>query len=199
MIKIFTNLPLAKRHITPVILVVLVAIITHSFHQPLIDLLVYHRNLITQGEYWRIISGHFLHTNTNHLLLNMAGAILLWSLHGQYYNSRNYISLIIFSSVFVSTCLYIFSPELIQYVGLSGILHGVFIWGALQDIRYKIKGGYLLLIGVTIKVIHEQIYGASEGINQVINANVAIDAHLWGGISGLVFFGLTSFYIHKKT
>lgn len=199
MIKIFTNLPLAKRHITPVILVVLVAIIAHSFHQPLIDLLVYHRNLITQGEYWRIISGHFLHTNTNHLLLNMAGAILLWSLHGQYYNSRNYISLIIFSSVFVSTCLYIFSPELIQYVGLSGILHGVFIWGALQDIRYKIKGGYLLLIGVTIKVIHEQIYGASEGINQVINANVAIDAHLWGGISGLVFFGLTSFYIHKKT
>ena len=40
-----------------------------------------------------------------------------------------------------------------SYVGLSGALHGLFTWGALKDISSKTKGGWLLLIGVWLKII----------------------------------------------
>jgi membrane associated rhomboid family serine protease len=44
-----------------------------------------------------------------------------------------------------------------------------------------------MLIGVTIKLIHEQLVGANEQVSDLIEANVAIDAHLWGAIGGLLF------------
>ena len=183
--------PLLPSQILPVLSILILAILAYLFEDSLISLLIYNRDQIIEHEYWRLITGHFFHTNLNHLLLNIAGLVLLWSLHGQYYQSKNYFLLFLFSALFVTIGLFNFSPELIQYVGLSGILHGVFIWGALMDIRDKLKSGYLLLLGIIIKVTHEQIYGAGTDISELIEANVAVDAHLWGAVSGVVFFGLT--------
>jgi len=76
---------------------------------------------------------------------------------------------------------------LIEYVGLSGVLHGIFVFGAIMDIKSKDKTGYLLFIGVWLKIAHEQIYGASTDVSDLIEASVAVDAHLWGAIGGLLF------------
>ena len=88
----------------------------------------------------------------------------------------------------ISTTLLIygFAKQLQWYVGLSGVLHGVFLIGAYFDIKQGMKTGWLLLVGVLIKVGHEQIFGASQDIADLINATVAIDAHLFGTISGLM-------------
>ena len=67
------------------------------------------------------------------------------------------------------------------------MLHGIFVFGAILDIRYKDKTGYLLFIGVWLKIAHEQFYGASKQVSTMIDANVAIDAHLWGAVGGLIF------------
>ena len=149
--------------------------------------MVYHRDAISDIELWRIISAHFLHTNLAHLLLNASAIILLWTLHGNFYTIRQYFALFIFCAVITSLGLYWFSPELTQYVGLSGVLHGVFVWGAIWDIRHKDKTGYLLFIGVWLKIAYEQVYGASQEVSQLINANVAIDAHLWGALAGTLY------------
>ena len=61
-------------------------------------------------------------------------------------------------------------------------------WGALMDIKHKEKTGYLLLIGLMAKIIHEQIYGASADVERLIGAGVATDAHLYGAIGGLLAF-----------
>ncbi len=158
---------------------------------------IYHRQLISQGEFWRLITGHFFHTNSFHLGLNMAALVLLCAIHGHFYTCRNYLLLFTFSALACSLSLYFFNPELVQYVGLSGILHGVFVWGALMDIWAKEKTGYLLFIGVWLKIAHEQFYGTSDDIAALIEANVAIDAHLWGAIGGLIFSAM--YYLHKKT
>lgn len=151
------------------------------------DLLVYHRSAISQGELWRLISGHFFHTNGYHLLLNLGAIALLFGLHSRYYRFSSYLMLFFLSALGTSVGIYYFAPDLKQYVGLSGVLHGVFIWGALMDIKHRDKTGYLLVIGICLKVAHEQLYGASEDVTNLIDANVAIDAHLWGTISGLLF------------
>ena len=86
-----------------------------------------------------------------------------------------------------------FAKNITLYVGLSGVLHGFFVWGALMDIKHNEKTGYLLLIGVIAKIIHEQIYGASADVEQLIGASVATDAHLYGAIGGLVVFTVAYF------
>ena len=66
------------------------------------------------------------------------------------------------------------------------LLHGLFVLGAYFDIRQHLTTGWILLVGVWVKVLHEQIYGASDDIATLIDANVAIDAHLFGTLSGTV-------------
>ncbi len=181
------SLPFARQHLLLVIIICFISCLAFIFDKQVAELLVYNRTLIAQGEFWRIFTGHLLHTNGYHLLLNLSAIILLWALHGQFYHYINYSLLFLISALITSFGLYVFSPELQQYVGLSGVLHGIFVWGALMDIRHKEKTGYLLFIGVWLKIAHEQYSGASEDIAELIGANVAIDAHLWGAIGGLLF------------
>ncbi|PKI17499.1 rhombosortase [Colwellia sp. 12G3] len=183
----FKNLPLNKQHSLLVVTIALLAVLAYLFNDKIDRLFVYQYQLISQGELWRTFTGHFLHTNGIHLLLNLAALILLWALHGHFYTLTNYSLLFITSALVCSAGLFYFSPQIHQYVGLSGVLHGIFVFGAIMDIRHKDKTGYLLFIGVWLKIAHEQFYGASEQVSALIDANVAIDAHLWGAIGGLIF------------
>ena len=53
------------------------------------------------------------------------------------------------------------------------------------------KNGHLAVLGVWVKVIYEQMNSPSAEMKQLIDANVAIDAHLWGAIAGTSFYALT--------
>lgn len=183
----FKNLPLKKQHSMMVVIIAFFAILAYFFNDVASEQFVYQYQLISQGELWRTFTGHFFHTNGMHLLLNLAALVLLWALHGHFYNVKSYSLLFFTSALICSAGMFYFSPEIRQYVGLSGVLHGIFVFGSVMDIRHKDKTGYLLFIGVWLKIAHEQFYGASEQVSTLINANVAIDAHLWGAVGGLLF------------
>lgn len=155
----------------------------------------YHKTAILGGEFWRLISGHLFHTNYVHFILNIAGLSLLTALHYRYYHWPEYSALIIVNMCSISALMLLNSP-LEHYVGLSGVLHGVFVWGALKDIEHKEKTGVLLFLGIWLKVVHEQLYGASSEVAALINASVAIDAHLYGAITGSLFY--LAFFMIKK-
>lgn len=175
------------------LLVLIFALLAFIFDDQTSDLLIYNRSLIVDGEYWRLITGHFFHSNGNHFMLNAAAVALLWALHGQYYHYKNYLIIFIVSALICSLGMFWFAKNIALYVGLSGVLHGFFVWGALMDIKHNEKTGYLLLIGVIAKIIHEQIYGASADVELLIGASVATDAHLYGAIGGLVVFTVAYF------
>jgi rhomboid family GlyGly-CTERM serine protease len=181
-------LPVQMQHSLGPLIVFFIAFIAFIFDQQLADILIYNRSLATQGEYWRFISGHFLHTNANHFMLNAAAVVLLWALHGQYYSHKNYLITFMTSAIICGLGIHWYSLDITLYVGLSGVLHGFFVWGALMDIKHREKSGYLLLIGVVLKIIHEQFYGASVEVESLIESSVATDAHMFGAIGGLIAF-----------
>jgi len=180
------SLPLQPEKIMLPLFVILLSSIAYFFDDTLSSTFIYQRDLVENGEFWRIFTGHIFHTNGYHFLLNISAVSLLWALHGQFYNPRIYLLLLISSAVTSSIGVHFFSQDIHQYVGLSGVLHGLFVWGAFMDIKHKDKTGYILLIGVFVKILHEQFYGASEDIAQLISASVAINAHLWGALGGLI-------------
>lgn len=180
------NLPIQPKYSLAPLLIVIVSIIL-ALTEPLSsNLLAYDRHQLNDFQWWRLITGHFIHTNTIHLWLNTLGLTLLWALHGHYYQTSRYLMIFLLLCLGTSVGLYLFAPQMQWYVGLSGVLHGLFVIGAYFDIQNNFKTGWLMLIGVWIKVIHEQIYGASEDVAQLIDANVAIDAHLFGSIAGMI-------------
>jgi rhomboid family GlyGly-CTERM serine protease len=159
------------------------------------DLLNYHRSSIDGGQWWRIITGHLLHTNFIHLAVNLIGLVLLWLLHGDYVTGRRFLWHFLFLSLGISFAIMYLSPNIQWYVGLSGVLHGFFVWGAMLDVYYKRKSGYLLLIGIVIKLVDEQFFADQSFMSGLIEASVAIDAHLYGAVLGLVIGAIA---IYKK-
>ncbi|MCL1144633.1 rhombosortase [Shewanella marinintestina] len=156
------------------------------FYQGLDSELAYQRSLIIDGQWWRLISGNLLHTNAWHLVMNLAGLWVIIALHEQHYKAAGLSLLFIILCLLQGIGLLAFYPALIGYVGLSGMLHGLFAYGAVYDIRQGFKSGYLLLLGVIIKVAYEQSFGASAEMTALINARVATEAHLVGLISGII-------------
>jgi len=182
------SFPLAPQQYLAPLLIVLSSLVAFFFEQQLGESLIYKRSSVSHGEWWRFISAHFFHTNLYHFLLNVVALILLWALQGHTYTIRAYLLVFFCSALLSCLGIHFFSPDLSQYVGLSGALHGIFIWSALLEISYKEKTGYLLLLGILLKILYEQFYGASTDLSVLISAKVAINAHLWGAIGGAFMF-----------
>ncbi|MCL1142588.1 rhombosortase [Shewanella gaetbuli] len=148
----------------------------------------YQRQAITDGQVWRIVTGNLLHTNMWHLAMNLAGFWVIIFLHELHYKRHTGKLILLFSSLCLleGIGLYLFYPQLQAYVGLSGLLHGLFTFGAIMDIRKGLISGYVLLLGVILKVLYEQYFGASADISELISARVATESHLVGVIAGLI-------------
>jgi rhomboid family GlyGly-CTERM serine protease len=84
------------------------------------------------------------------------------------------------------------TTNMTSYVGLSGVLHGIFAYYALQESLQGRKGSWLLVIGVLAKVGWEMTMGASQSTSELINARVAVESHLFGALTGLVLAFVTT-------
>lgn len=162
------------------------------------DSLNFQADAIMQGELWRMVTGHFLHTNLNHMLLNYGGLFLLWGLHGEHYLTKQTMLLGVCCS-FIASAGLLFFTDIQFYVGLSSIVHAIFAWGAVQDLKMGMKSAWILLGGLTFKISWEQYHGNLDNISDMIGAAVAIDSHLWGAISGFVMaLFIKSHYAKQK-
>ena len=154
---------------------------------------------IIHGEWWRIITGNFTHTNFYHLGMNIAALWLIsWIFKPQ---SRQLAWLLALNSVTVG--LAIFASSLSHYVGLSGVLHGLFAFWALQETLNGRRSSGLLCAAVVAKVLWEQTMGPAHETAVLIGAKVAIQAHLAGMVTGFSAAGWSHWralhHIHEKT
>ncbi|AWL11608.1 Rhomboid protease [Saliniradius amylolyticus] len=180
------SLPLKPHQYAGPLFLALLCLLLFAAPDTLYQQLIYDRVLVRSHEWWRLLSANLLHTNINHLLLNLAGVALLWALHGDYYRTGGLLLRFMLCALGCTLGLFWFVENMLWYVGLSGALHGLFAWGAVQDIRYGLKSGWLLLAGLIAKLAYEQWFGASADISRWINAAVATDAHLFGALAGFM-------------
>lgn len=168
-------------------LVSLVVLINTLFEQSLVELLPYERELIAEGEYWRMLSGHFMHLTWGHLWMNLAGLIFIFYFFGSLISATHWAILIFFSGMFISIVLYFTQPTLHSYVGLSGVLHGLFIAGGIADLKPRRKEAILFLIFIIGKLLYEQIQGPLPGSEESAGGPVLVDAHFYGGVAGGIY------------
>jgi rhomboid family GlyGly-CTERM serine protease len=107
-----------------------------------------------------------------------------------------WLFVLVFTAVVTGLGLYWFNPELIRYVGLSGVLHGLFIYGAVREVRYYPFSGYVLLLLLVGKLFWEYINGPLPGSEEMTGGHVVVAAHLYGATGGFVAVVLTGLF-HK--
>jgi rhomboid family GlyGly-CTERM serine protease len=143
----------------------------------------YQRAAIAAGEWWRVLTAHFVHLDANHALLNGLGLVLMLALFARDFSPLRWLAIYLVSALSISLGLYLFDPQVEWYVGASGALHGVMAAGTLAHLRRRDLDGWILAVFILAKLSYEQVAGPMPFAGA---ANTLVDAHLYGAIGGLV-------------
>ena len=166
----------------------IVLCITTIFASSINPLLRFDRVAIYAGELWRLITGHFVHLGAYHALMNILGLILIRLIFPTDLTNKNLPIAMLFIALSSSLALLICSPQLDWYLGFSGVLHGLFAFCIALHLRPGISLDWLILGALVVKLSYEQLpaYDANY-LMDYIHAPVAVDAHLYGALAGMIW------------
>jgi len=150
-----------------------------------IDSWRFNRAVGEQGDIWLLFSGHIAHMNWSHWLLNMAGLGIVAFFFSAHASVKQWLLVILISACVINMGLWWWMTDIQSYVGLSGVLHGLFLYGALREIRFYPASGYVLVAVLLVKLSWEFFYGALPGSEDMAGGRVLTEAHLLGAIGGI--------------
>lgn len=134
-------------------------------------------------EYWRLLSGHFVHLSVVHGLLNVAACLLTWRLFALDWQTKD-VALMLLSLPLTGALL--FYGQLSWYVGLSGALHGWFLLGAWRAWPRQPMFAGLLLLGLAAKLYWEPQNPVATTEAQWLGGPVAYVAHQLGSLAMII-------------
>lgn len=152
------------------------------------DALRYDAPAIGAGEPWRLITGNLVHLGWWHLFLNELGLLVLVLLCPEALAGSVWTRRVVLIGLGMGSSLYFLVPSVTWYVGMSGVIHGLFVLGLGRQLvtqRDLIAAGCLAyLLG---KVGWEMYSGAPVSDEEAIGGRVLVESHLYGSLSALVY------------
>jgi rhomboid family GlyGly-CTERM serine protease len=144
----------------------------------------YERMAIAGGEWWRLITAHFVHIDLEHTLLNLMGVVLMWAIFARDLSPRQWLIVTTVVLLTIDAGLWFRDKGVDWYVGASGALHGFMAAGTYVHVRRGDLDGWILVVFIVLKLGYEQLHGvlpfAESGMPVVLNA------HLYGAIGGVI-------------
>jgi len=144
----------------------------------------YERMEIAAGEWWRLITAHFVHIDLEHTLLNVMGVVLMWAIFARDLSPRQWLIVTTVVLLTIDAGLWFRDKGIDWYVGASGALHGFMAAGTYVHVRRGDLDGWILVVFIVLKLGYEQLHGvlpfAESGMPVVLNA------HLYGAIGGVI-------------
>jgi rhomboid family GlyGly-CTERM serine protease len=146
--------------------------------------LEYRRIEVLHGQVWRLFTASFVHLGWNHLARDSAGLILIWALLADSMTVRSWIFVIAMGDLSVGLGLLVFSPNVMWYVGISGVLFGMYTAGALADFQSRRLYSGALLFGMILTIAWSLYAGSLPGETVGLGGRVVPQAHLYGAVGG---------------
>jgi rhomboid family GlyGly-CTERM serine protease len=157
------------------------------------------RAAIVNGQFWRLLTGHYVHLGVPHFLLNSAGLLLVWYLIGTQFSANQWLLIGAGSIIGIDLGFWLFEPQLSWYVGLSGLLHGLLVAGIINAWDEDRPMASILAVMVVAKLIYEQLAGPLPGSVASSGGSVIVAAHLYGAVGGAFTAVVLALFLRRAT
>lgn len=168
----------------PLLLSLLCALLQALHAAPLLQ---YQRGAILHGQYWRLLTGNFVHLGWGHLAHDLVGLWLIWALFGRALSTRTWLALLLWDGLAIGLGLLACSPSVHWYVGISAILYGLFTAGCLASLRARPWYAGLLLAGMLALIAWGNLHGPLAAEDWGMDGPVLPIAHLYGATGAALF------------
>ena len=152
--------------------------------QSLAEVLRFDADAISNGEIWRLVTPHFVHLTWSHFAMNLVGLYLVFIFFGKCVEWKYWLTTFVVSALGTSLLIYWLNTDIRWYVGLSGVLHAMFLMGGIADILVRKWEGIVFTLLLIAKISYEQLLGPLPGSEQAAGGPVLVDAHFYGAIIG---------------
>ena len=155
------------------------------------DLLIYDRELIKQGELWRLITAHFVHVDNEHLILNLC-ALLILGASLEYLNTKLFLPVLLAGILAINLGLWFEIHSILYYCGLSGVLNSFFVIVLWQ--LWRTNKDYLVLFAGVINFLKIMMeINSGDALFSSISWPPLPQAHLLGVLGGAFFADASDF------
>lgn len=161
----------------------LLAIVSQVAHNVGLVELALDRDWLAQRQWWQPLTGHWVHGNAVHLLLNLLALAIISELFADEVPGLDIAGHLLVLVVGVGLILPFFMKTQ-WYLGLSGVLHGLFVIGAWRVLQRRRGFGLLLLAALGVKLLAEQVMPSSGLSARWINMPIATESHRVGAAVG---------------
>jgi rhomboid family GlyGly-CTERM serine protease len=169
-----------------------ICLLTAAFGDAARSALRYERLGLSDGQWWRLLTGHLVHLGPTHTLLNVAGlAALVW-LFVEEIRPLEWLLSGALAGAGIALGLWLWAPETEWYVGLSGVLHGWFALGAARTCKTQRRFGLVMLSALAGKLLWEQLAGTMPFTQALAVGPVIVDAHLYGALGGVACYVISN-------
>jgi len=162
------------------------------------QILRYDRAAVAAGEWWRLFSGNLVHLGYWHLLLNVLSLALLVLLCPERLSVAEWLRRLLVIGTGMSVCLYYFAPEVRTYVGLSGLVYGLFALGLGRQALRRDEIAIACLVFLAARITWELVVGAPASETELIGGGVVAQSHLYGICTALVYALLVCAWIRFR-
>lgn len=184
----------------PPALLVLVSTALELAGSGVTEALRYDRAAVDAGEWWRLLSANFVHLGWWHLFLNALSLVLLVMLCPERLSAGEWLRRVLLVSLGMSLGLHWFVPSLGSYVGLSGMIYGLFLLGLGRQAAGRDGIAIASLVFLAGRILWELTIGAPESEQRLIGGGVVAESHLSGVVAAAIYGWATGvFKPHKMT
>ena len=156
---------------------------------------VYDRGAIANGEFWRLLTGHLVHSDINHLIMNVIASSMILPFVGCL--KRLFLSTVGLA-LLISSGLWLFVPDIHFYCGASALLNGMLIFALWEHWRKEPHWVYgLVFLGAVSKTILEIV--GRQSVFDIYHWPPLPESHLLGMIAAGVLIILNHMKVKVST
>lgn len=175
---------------------IIVLSVLFQFLQEIDISLAYHRSTFWDCIFYQAITPNLIHLNWIHWLLNISNLMALIFIFDRAWNYITFILLFLTSSIFIILLLYFYSPNVVSYVGMSGVIYSLAVYGSLYNFHQQKLLSLAILFFVILKLSANESVNHLLGVDSILGGiTIITDAHLYGAIVGFAFFVVQSVII----
>ena len=161
-------------------------------------LLRYERDALLHGELWRLFTAHLVHLGWAHALLNACGLLLCAWIAPARFVARRLVCDGLLLGGCVALLLLLFSPQVAHYVGLSGVLYGLFVLALAPPAFRGDRIARLGLATVLGWMAWQLIAGPSAAEERQIGGPIIAVAHLYGVVGAVGLLAVQRLRAHRR-